>query len=77
MNFVKTSILGAVLALALACNANAKNDKDKDKFKDKDKDKDGPTYSVPDAGGPTLALLGFSVALLVLSQWKIAKVEYR
>jgi VPDSG-CTERM motif len=51
-------VLSALLAMALACNANAK-------------DKEGPTYSVPD-GGSTAALLGLSVALLVLAQRKFA-----
>jgi hypothetical protein len=54
-------ILSTLLAMTLACNANAK-------------DKDGTTYSVPDAG-PTAALLGLSVALLVFAQRKVAIVK--
>jgi hypothetical protein len=67
--------LGAFMALALACSASAAQpDKDKDKDKEKDKDGDGIVYSVPDAGS-SLALLGLSVALIVLSQRRIARLS--
>jgi hypothetical protein len=63
------------MALALACSASAAQpDKDKDKNKDKGKDGDGIIYSVPDAGS-SLALVGVSVALIVLSQRRIARVK--
>ena len=69
--------LGALLGMALAYNAAAKSD-DKTTYsypnEYKDKDKDKRIYSVPDVGS-TFLLLGASVALLVLSQRKIARVE--
>ena len=69
MKIMRKYVFYALLAIALACTANAKD-------KDKDKGKDGTIYSVPDAG-PTVALLGLSVALVVLAQRKFATKSYQ
>ena len=85
MKIITKYAFGALLAMALALNANAKQD-DKDAKKDKEKKekvevveslpapKPDKPFSVPDTGS-TAALLGLAVALLVLSQRKIARVE--
>jgi hypothetical protein len=82
MKAVKKYSLYALLAIGLACNANAaKQDKKANEKPEKVKVVDalpGPKtdkpFSVPDAGS-TAALLGLSVALVVLAQRKAAIIK--
>ena len=81
MKAVKKYSLYALLAIGLACNANAaKQDKKAIEKQEKVKVVDARVaatdkpFSVPDAGS-TAALLGLSVALVVLAQRKAAIIK--